>query len=173
MLKWTKEKENWNDILNSKILLRTNHIRTFFNVKSCDIQQSIRYLNYFSTGTLTFHWQISGKRSTVFNNYKMSICNQVHLQKFRHTWRAWNFLKKIWIQIYQFWNLYCNTVEIFVRPKICKIFKFCMDELLKIATKEKFYEENFLEHQNFFSFSFTNKLWLPTWIFDVMYYFEW
>ena len=130
-------------------------------------------LNYLPTGTLKFHWQISGIRPTVFNNYKMSICDQVHLQKFWHTWRTWKILKKIWIQIYQFWNLYCNTVESFVRPKICKIFQFCIDELLQIATKQKFWEANFHEHQHFISFNFTNKLWLPTWIFDAMYYFEW
>ena len=130
-------------------------------------------LNYLPTGTLKFHWQISGIRPTVFNNYKMSICDQVHLQKFWHTWRTWKILKKNWIQIYQFWNLYCNTAESFVIPKICKFFKFSMDELLQIATKEKFCEANFREHQNFISFNFTNKLRLPTWIFDVMYYFEW
>ena len=130
-------------------------------------------LNYLPTGTLTFQRQISRKKSTVFNNYKMSICNQVHLQRFWHTWRRWKSLKKTWIQIYQFWNLYCNTVEGFVKPKICKIFKFCMDELLQIAPLEKFCEANFREYQNFISFNFTNKLRLPTWIFDVMYYFEW
>ena len=129
-------------------------------------------LNYLPTGTLKFHWQISGIRPTVFNNYKMSICDQVHLQKFWYTSRTWKNLKKIGIQIYQFWNLYCNTIESFVRPKICKIFKFCMDELLQIVTKERFCEANFREHQNLISFNFTNKLWLPTWIFDVMYYFE-
>ena len=130
-------------------------------------------LNYLSTGTLTFHWQISRKRSTVFNNYKMNICDQVHLQKFWHTWRTWKMLKKIWIQIYQLWNLYCNTEESFARPKFCNIFKFCMDELLKIATKVKFWKANSREYQNFISFNFTNKLRLPIWIFDVMYYFEW
>ena len=87
---------------------------------------------------ITFQWQIPGKRWTVFNNYKMSICDQVHLQKFWHTWRTWKMLKENWIQIYQFYNLYCNTVETFVRPKISKVFKFCMDEILQIATKEKF-----------------------------------
>ena len=130
-------------------------------------------LNYLPPGTLTFHWLISGKRSIVFNNYKMSICDQVHLPKFWHTWRTWKILKKLWIQIYQFWNFYCNTVKRFVRPKICTIFKFCMDELLQIAAKERLCEVNFREYQNFISFSFTNKLCLPTWIFDVMYYFEW
>ena len=125
-------------------------------------------LNYLPTGALTFHWQISGKRSTVFNNYKTSICDQLHLRRFWHTWRTWKILKKIWIQIYQFWNLYCNTVESFVRWKVCKIFKSCMDELLKIATKEKSCQANFHEHQNFISFSFTNKLRLATWIFDFM-----
>ena len=48
-----------------------------------------------------------------------------------------------------------------------------MDELLQIATKEKFCEANFREHQNFISFNFTNELPLPTRIFDVMYYFKW
>ena len=121
-------------------------------------------LNYLPTGALTFHWQISGNRSTVFNNYKISICDQVHLQSFWHTWRTWKILKKNWIQIYQFWNLYFNTADSFARPKICKIFKFCMDKLLKIATKKIFCEANFREHQNFISFNFTNKLLLPTWI---------
>ena len=69
--------------------------------------------------------------------------------------------------------LYCNTVESFEGPKICKIFKYCMDELLQIATKEKFCEANFREHQNFIPFNFTNKLWLRILIFEVMYYFEW
>ena len=125
-------------------------------------------LNYLPTGTLTFHWQISRKRSTVFNNYKMSICDQVHLKKFWHSWHPWKILKNIWIQIYQFWNLYPNTAERFVWPKICRIFKFCMDKLLQIAIKEKFCEVNFHEKQNFISFNFTNKLRLPTRIFDVM-----
>ena len=130
-------------------------------------------LNYLPTGTLTFHWEISGKRSTVFNNCQTSICDQIHLQKFCYTWHTWKILKKNWIQIYQFWNLYCNTVQRFVRPKICKAFKLCMDELLQITTKEEFCKANFREHQNFISFNFTNKLRLPTWIFDVMYFFEW
>ena len=130
-------------------------------------------LNHLLTVTLTFHWQVYGKRSTVFNNYKMNPCDQVHLQKFWHAWRTWKILKQIWIQIYYFGNLYCNTVESFEGPKICKIFKHCMDELLQIATKKKFCEANFREQQNFVPFNFTNKLWLPIWIFDVMYYFEW
>ena len=134
MLKWIKERENRNDILNSQVLLIKNYVRTFFNVKA-------NILNYLPTGTLTFHWQISGKRSTVFNNYKMSI----HLQKFWHMWRTWKIFKKIWIQIYQFWNLSSNTAESFVWSKICKIFKFCMDKLLQIAIKEKFCEVNFHE----------------------------
>ena len=37
-----------------------------------------------------------------------------------------------------------------------------MDELLQIATKEKFCKANFCEHQNFISFNFTNKLQLAT-----------
>ena len=123
-------------------------------------------LNYLPTGALTFHWQIFGKRSTVFNNYKTGICDQLHLRRFWQTWRIWKILKKIWIQIYQFWNLYCNSVESFMRSKFCKI--FCMDELLKIDTKEKSCQANFHEHQNFISFSFTNKLRLATWIFDFM-----
>ena len=48
-----------------------------------------------------------------------------------------------------------------------------MDELLQIANKEKFCEAKFREHQIFISFNFTNKLRLPTGIFDVMYYFDW
>ena len=80
--------------------------------------------------------------------------------------------KKKWIQIYQFWNVYCNTVESLVRLKICKILKFYSGEHLQIATREKFCEENFPENQNFISFNFTNQLRLPTWIFDVIYYFE-
>ena len=130
-------------------------------------------LNYLPTATLTVHKQISEKSSTMFHNYKMSICDQVHLQKFWHTRRIWKILKKISIQIYLFWNLYCNTVESFVRPNIFKIFKFCMDELLEIVTKEQLCEANFCEHQNFISFNFSNKLLLPTWIFSVKYYFEW
>ena len=43
LLKCIKERENRNDILNSQVLLVTNHVRTSFNVKSCDIQQPIRY----------------------------------------------------------------------------------------------------------------------------------
>ena len=115
-------------------------------------------LNYLPTGTLTFHWEISGKRSTVFNNYKISMCGEVHLETFLHTWRTWKILKKNWIQIYQFWHLYCNTVESFVWPKTCKIFKFCMDELLQIATKEKSWDSNFREHQNSISFNFASVL---------------
>ena len=119
-------------------------------------------LNYLPTDALILHRQISGRRSTVFSNYKMSICDQVQLQMFWHTWRTWKILKKIWIQIFQFWNLYCTA---------CEAKK--MDEILKIATKEKSCEGNFREHQNFIPFSFTKKLRPPTWIFDVMYYFEW
>ena len=60
-------------------------------------------LNYLPTCTLTFHWQISRKRSKVFNNYQTSICDQVHLQKFWCTWSTWTILKKKnWIQITTF-----------------------------------------------------------------------
>ena len=74
----------------------------------------------------------------------MSICDQVHHQKFWHTWRTWKIIKKTWIQIYQFWNLYCNTVERFVRPKICKIFKFCMNELCKLPLKKNSVRQTFV-----------------------------
>ena len=84
-----------------------------------------------------------------------------------------NSQKKVWIQIYQLWNLYCNTEESFLRPEICNIFKFCMDALLQIATKKKFCKANFCEHRNVISFNFTNKLGLPRWMFDIMYYFQW
>ena len=60
MLKWIKERENPNDILNSQVLI-TNHIRTFFNVKSCDIQQTIRYFklfaNWYINISLTHFWE--------------------------------------------------------------------------------------------------------------------
>ena len=131
-------------------------------------------LNYLPTGTLTLHWQISGKRSTVFNNYKMSICDQVHLQKFWHMWHTWKiFKKKIEFRFTSFEIFFCNIVESFVRPKISKILKFCMDDLFEVATKEKFCGSNFRENQSFITFNFTNKFRLPTWIFDVMYYFKW
>ena len=48
LLKWIKERENRNDILNSQVLLIRNHVRTFFNVKSCDIPQAIRYFKLFA-----------------------------------------------------------------------------------------------------------------------------
>ena len=60
MLKWIKERENRNDILNSQVLI-TNHIRTFFNVKSRDIQQTIRYFksfaNWYINISLTHFWE--------------------------------------------------------------------------------------------------------------------
>ena len=173
LLKWIKEREKHNDILNSQVLLITDHARHFLMQNHVISNNLSDILNYLPTGALTFHWQISRKRSTVFNNYKMSICDQVHLEKFWHMWRTWKILKKISIQIYQFWNFYCDTVKSFVRPKICKTFKFCMDGLLQIATKEKFCEANFREQKSFISLIFSNKLRLPTWIFDVMYQFDW
>ena len=132
--------------------------KIFLNVKSCDIQQPIRHFKLFANWYITFHWQISRKKSTVFNHYKMNICDQLRLKSFDIRDAHGKFSKKIWIQSYQFWNLYCNTAECFVRPKICKIFKFSMDKHLQIATKEKFCEENFCEHQNFICFNFTNQL---------------
>ena len=61
LLKWIKERENRNDILNSEVLLITNHIRTFLNVKSCDIQQPIRYFKLFAKWyiniSLTDFWE--------------------------------------------------------------------------------------------------------------------
>ena len=48
LLKWIKEREKRNDILNSQVLLITNHVRTFFNVKSCDIQQPIKHFKLFA-----------------------------------------------------------------------------------------------------------------------------
>ena len=48
LLKWIKEQENRNDILNSQVLLIANHVRTFLNVKSCDIQQPVRYFKLFA-----------------------------------------------------------------------------------------------------------------------------
>ena len=56
-----KERENQNYILNSQVLLIANHVRTFFNVKSCDIQQSIRYFklfaNWYTNIPLTDFWE--------------------------------------------------------------------------------------------------------------------
>ena len=61
LLKWIKEREKRNDILNSQVLLITNHVRTFFNVKSCDIQQPIRYFklfaNWYINIPLTGFWE--------------------------------------------------------------------------------------------------------------------
>ena len=61
LLKWIKEREKRNDILNSQVLLITNHVRTFFNVKSCDIQQPIRYFklfaNWYINIPLTDFWE--------------------------------------------------------------------------------------------------------------------
>ena len=61
LLKWIKERENRNDILNSQVLLITNHVRTFFNVKLCDIQQPIRYFklfaNWYINIPLTDFWE--------------------------------------------------------------------------------------------------------------------
>ena len=49
LLKWIKKRENRNDNLNSQVLLITNHIKTFLNVKSCDIQQQpIRCFKLFT-----------------------------------------------------------------------------------------------------------------------------
>ena len=177
LLKWIKEREKRNDILNSQVLLITNHVRTFFNVKSCDIQQPIRYFklfaNWYINIPLTDFWEKVNSVQQLQMIYVITYVIRYTCKSFDIRGAHGKFSKKIWIQIYQFWNLYCNTVESFARPKICKMFKFCMDELLQIATKEKFCEANFREHQNFISFNFTNKLRLPTWIFDVMYYFEW
>ena len=173
MLKWIKERENRYDILNSQVLLITNLVRTFFNVNSYDIQQPIRYLksfaNWYIKIPLTDFWEKVNSVQQLQNDHMWSGAPANVL-----TYVAYiEILQKNWIQIYQFWNLYCNTVESFARPKICKMFKFCMDELLQIATKEKFCEANFREHPNFITFSFTNTFRLPTWIFDVMYYLGW
>ena len=48
LLKWIKEREKRYDILNSQVLLIANHVRTFFNVKSCDIQQPIKHFKLFA-----------------------------------------------------------------------------------------------------------------------------
>ena len=162
MLKWIKERENRNDILNSQVLLITNHVRTFFNVKSCDIPQAIRYFklfaNWYINIPLTDFWEKVNNVQQLQNEHMWSGTSEKVLTYVTHIENS----QKNWIQIYQFWNLYCNTAESFVIPKICKIFKFSMDELLQIATKEKFCEANFREHQNFISFNFTNKFLLPT-----------
>ena len=112
-------------------------------------------------GILTFHRQVSVKRSTVFKNYKMSICDQFTCKNFDIRDAHRKFSKKIEFRftILKFVLQYCR--------------KSYETKNLQIATKEKFWESNFREHQNFFSFSFTNKLRLPIWIFDVVYYFEW
>ena len=56
-----KVRENRNDIFNSQVLLITNHVRTFLNVKSCDIQQPIRYFklfaNWYINIPLTDFWE--------------------------------------------------------------------------------------------------------------------
>ena len=107
-------------------------------------------LNYLPTGTLTFHWKISGKRSTVFNNYKINICGQVHQQKFLHTWRTWKILQKIWIQIYQFWNLYCNTVQSFVRPKFVKFLSFAWMNFSKLPLMKNLRGKTFVNSKILF-----------------------
>ena len=121
LLKWIKERENRNDILNSQVLLITNHVRTFFNVKLCDIQQPIRYFklfaNWYINIPLTDFWE---KVNSVQQSQMIYVITYV----IRYTCKSFDirgahgkFSKKIWIQIYQFWNLYCNSVESFVRPK--------------------------------------------------------
>ena len=61
LLKCIKERENRNDILNSQVLLVTNHVRTSFNVKSCNIQQPIRYFkllaNCYINSPQTDFWE--------------------------------------------------------------------------------------------------------------------
>ena len=49
LLKWIKERGNRNDILNSQVLLITNHVRTFLNVKLRDIQQPIIYFKLIAS----------------------------------------------------------------------------------------------------------------------------
>ena len=102
LLKWIKERGNRNDILNSQVLLITNHVRTFLNVKLCDIQQPIIYFKLIASWYINIPLTGFCKRSTVFKNYKMSICDRVHLQKFWYTWPTSKILKKNWIQIYHF-----------------------------------------------------------------------
>ena len=172
LLKCIKERENRNDILNSQVLLVTDHVRTSFNVKSCDIQQPMRYfkllVNCYINNPQTDFWEKFNNVLQLQNEYMWSgTPAKVYAR------RIWQILKKNSIQIYLFWNVYCNTVESFVRPKIFKNFMFCMDELLEIVTQEQLCEANFCEHQDFISFNFINKLLLPTWIFSVKYYFEW
>ena len=61
LLNYIKERKNRNDILNSQVLLVTNHVRTSFNVKSCDIQQPMRYFkllaNCYINNPQTDFWE--------------------------------------------------------------------------------------------------------------------
>ena len=168
MLTWIKERENWKGLLNLQVLLITNHLRTFLNVKSWDIQQHIKYFKLFTTWylniPLTDFWKKINSVQQLQNEHIWSRTPAKVLIFVTHMENSEKTLNS---------NFYCNIAKRFVRPKICTIFKFCMDELLQIAANEKLCEVNFHEYQNFISFNFTNKLCLPTWIFDVIYYFEW
>ena len=121
LLKWIKERGNRNDILNSQVLLITNHVRTFLNVKLCDIQQPIIYFKLIAS------WYI--------NIPLTCFCEKVNsVQKLQneHMWSGAPAKVLIYVTHIQnsqkklnsdlpFWNLYCNTVESLVRPKICKL----------------------------------------------------
>ena len=48
LLKWIKERENRNGILNPQVLLIKNDVRTFFNAKSYNIQQPIWHFKLFA-----------------------------------------------------------------------------------------------------------------------------
>ena len=75
--KWIKARENRNGLLNSQVLLITNHVRTCLNVKSCDTQQPIRYFklfaNWYINIPLTDFWE---KVSSV-QQLQNDICNYI------------------------------------------------------------------------------------------------
>ena len=60
-------------------MLITNQIRTLFNVKSCDIQQPIRYFKLFANWYIDIPLTAFCEKINSFQQIQMSICDQVYL----------------------------------------------------------------------------------------------
>ena len=73
LLKRTKKIENLKNILNSQIRLIKDYVRTFFNIKSYDIQQPIRYFklfpNWYNNFSLTDFWEKVGSVQQLQNGH--------------------------------------------------------------------------------------------------------
>ena len=125
--------------------------KIFLNVKSWDIQQPIRHFKLFANWYITFHWQISRKKSTVFNHYKMNICDQLRLKSFDIRDAHGKFSKKFEFSLTSF-EIYTAILQnVLWDQKFAKFLSFPWINIYKLPLRKNSARKTFVNTKILFA----------------------